>query len=136
MMRTSILCWPMGYCSEFCDLMTDDCAAGALCVDAGLPSGNGICLDECVSHADCRSGYYCDAASGSVCVPGSPPEICDNMMDDNGDGLVDCADPQCQGDPSCPELVCDDWADTVSADCRAGYTCVNFAAGIDVCVYQ
>ena len=27
----------------------------------------------------------------------APPEICDNGIDDNGNGLVDCEDPQCDG---------------------------------------
>jgi len=25
------------------------------------------------------------------------PEICDNSVDDNGDGLIDCAEPLCEG---------------------------------------
>jgi hypothetical protein len=29
------------------------------------------------------------------------PEICNNGVDDNGDGLADCADPQCAGRPPC-----------------------------------
>ncbi len=29
------------------------------------------------------------------------PEICDNGVDDNGNGLVDCADPQCSSFPAC-----------------------------------
>jgi len=28
-------------------------------------------------------------------------EICNNNIDDDGDGLVDCDDPDCQGDPDC-----------------------------------
>ncbi len=28
-------------------------------------------------------------------------EICDNGIDDDGDGLVDCADPDCEGDSNC-----------------------------------
>jgi len=26
-----------------------------------------------------------------------PPEVCDNGADDNGNGLIDCQDPQCDG---------------------------------------
>ncbi|MGR3311482.1 MAG: hypothetical protein ACUZ77_12015 [Candidatus Brocadiales bacterium] len=53
-------------------------------------------------------------------------EICDNGIDDDGNGLADCADPVCFG-TGCPE-VCDDdldndgdgfvdCADTTTADC-------------------
>ncbi|MFO1518815.1 MAG: Calx-beta domain-containing protein [bacterium] len=31
----------------------------------------------------------------------SPPEICNNGIDDNNNGLTDCADPACSTDPSC-----------------------------------
>jgi hypothetical protein len=33
-------------------------------------------------------------------------EICDNGIDDDGDGATDCYDLKCAGDPSCAELVC------------------------------
>ena len=33
---------------------------------------------------------------------GAGPETCDNGTDDNGDGLVDCADPLCAASPVCP----------------------------------
>jgi MYXO-CTERM domain-containing protein len=31
------------------------------------------------------------------------PEICGNGIDDDGDGLVDCADRECGGDTTCPD---------------------------------
>jgi len=102
--------WPEGYCSEYCDLALNDCSSGAVCADTGLPSGNGLCLDACTTHADCRAGYYCEAALGG-CFPGSALEICDNGVDDDGNGLVDCMDPTCQGTPACPPEICDNGAD-------------------------
>ncbi len=33
-----------------------------------------------------------------------PQEICDNGIDDDGDGLIDCDDPSCSGVMGCPEL--------------------------------
>lgn len=33
-----------------------------------------------------------------------PQEICDNGIDDDGDGLIDCEDPSCSGYASCPVL--------------------------------
>jgi hypothetical protein len=38
------------------------------------------------------------------------PEICDNGIDDDGDKLVDCADPYCVGNTACPE-ICDNGVD-------------------------
>jgi hypothetical protein len=62
--------WPGGYCSEFCDMALDDCAAGSVCSDwFFFPSGNGICLDECVQQSDCRPGYSCTNIGGNnVCI--------------------------------------------------------------------
>lgn len=34
-----------------------------------------------------------------------PQEICDNGIDDDGDGLVDCEDPSCSGYGSCPAIL-------------------------------
>jgi hypothetical protein len=43
----------------------------------------------------------------SLDVPVIPVEICDNDVDDDGDGAIDCADSDC---PACPE-ICDDGID-------------------------
>lgn len=37
------------------------------------------------------------------CVP--TPEVCDDGADNDCDGIVDCADPDCTGDPACPNLI-------------------------------
>ena len=39
------------------------------------------------------------------------PEICDNGIDDNGNGLIDCADPQCAGALVCQREICNDGID-------------------------
>jgi hypothetical protein len=39
----------------------------------------------------------------AVCQPS--PEICDDTVDNDCDGLVDCNDPDCDGDPACPSLI-------------------------------
>jgi hypothetical protein len=102
--------WPEGYCSEYCNLNDDDCSNGAKCVQDGL-GDVGRCLHACTTHADCRMGYQCDTNQGSVCTPGSPQEVCDNGMDDNGDMQIDCADPTCSTFPACDEAMCDDLQD-------------------------
>jgi hypothetical protein len=54
------------------------------------------------------------------------PEICDNGLDDDGDGLVDCQDPDCSAFDNDADGVCDDLDldddndglfDTVETDC-------------------
>jgi hypothetical protein len=40
---------------------------------------------------------------GAICQP--EPEICDDTTDNDCDNLVDCADPDCDGDPACPSLI-------------------------------
>ncbi|MDD5086457.1 MAG: hypothetical protein PHV16_01765 [Candidatus Nanoarchaeia archaeon] len=37
---------------------------------------------------------------GTPCTPS--PEICNNNIDDDCDGLIDCSDPYCSGNPACP----------------------------------
>lgn len=46
-------------------------------------------------------GEYLSLKVGSKFNPEA--EICNNKIDDTGDGKVDCADPQCSGDMSCRE---------------------------------
>ncbi len=50
-----------------------------------------------------RSGLLSSACSGTPPPPPPPPvaEICDNGIDDDGDGDVDCADSDCTSDPVC-----------------------------------
>ncbi len=57
-------------------------------------------------------------AFGLFAVIGSS-EQCTGGVDDDGDGLADCADPACAGEPSCG-LAC-----TTSSDCACGAACVG-----------
>jgi len=61
--------WPQGYCTELCDLSTNDCPASSTCAPMlNGSSGAGLCMASCVVDADCRSGYTCADIGGSkVC---------------------------------------------------------------------
>jgi hypothetical protein len=48
-----------------------------------------------------RPGLLSAACNGTPPPPPPATEICDNNIDDDGDGLVDCADPDCGSDPNC-----------------------------------
>ena len=69
------------------------------------------------------------------CGPGGgddDPELCTNGVDDDGDGLADCADPECATNPYCTanpcdhDNVCDTGENTTNCpdDCPAA-TCNN-----------
>jgi hypothetical protein len=55
----------------------------------------------------------CDSDSGYQWPP--PPLgselLCSNGLDDDADGLTDCEDPDCMGDPACTDEICDDGVD-------------------------
>jgi len=69
---------------------------------------NGYCVQdqkivECTSDADCinsAKGKYCDTktweCSGIPDINVTKREICDDGIDNDGDGLIDDADPDCQ----------------------------------------
>lgn len=63
------------------------------------PSGGGTLTKagsdfKASNHDAC---YFC----ATVCNPTTQPEICNDGIDNDGDGLIDCADPDCAQDPAC-----------------------------------
>jgi len=65
-----------------------------------LPAPSGACGTDPTADALGCISYPC----------GPPPEDCTNMVDDDLDGQIDCADPDCVADPACPS------GPTLSAD--------------------
>jgi len=119
-----------GYCSEFCDEVAQDCAAGSVCVNLN-PS---LCFESCAVDTDCREKYTCQALGPNndlICFPSGNTEICDNAIDDDNDGDIDCDDLDCLYDPVCPEANCVDFADgdndglidCADPDCQALAAC-------------
>jgi hypothetical protein len=87
---------------------TSVCSAG-MCT-AGAPQScspyncdNNGCKKLCTVLSDCAPGFVCGA--GGLCV--RPPEDCMNGIDDDGDTMVDCADPDCQPGFMCVPTVPD-----------------------------
>ena len=71
---------------------------GAVCVDLMTNDEHcGSCANACPMDARCTAG---------ACQP-DPVEICDNGRDDDGDGAIDCADPDCAADAACVVGLCD-----------------------------
>ena len=87
-----------------------NCGQGACAATGNLECSNLGLVDTCQPGAPGNEGPYGDPScsdgidndcnnqtddADTNCQAG--PEICDNNIDDNNDGLVDCADPQCDG---------------------------------------
>jgi len=106
-----------------CDGLTDasdsDCATGPDCStyqDKGSCNGDPVCTwqgspqnGQCVSN---------------VCTPDqSPAELtCNDGVDNDCDGLADCADSNCSADPACQQVDCSQFNGDRTA-CNAGATC-------------
>lgn len=62
---------PVNFCTEWCNLATNDCPVGAECVLIGMssaPVNQGLCFEPCEVDADCPGGaFFCSA--GGLCIP-------------------------------------------------------------------
>jgi len=107
------------------DCADSDCASDPTCAPV---CGNGLVEggEEC-DDGNTIDGDGCTAA----CEDEAGPETnCEDRDDNDGDGLVDCADPDCTDDPFClcgngqpdPGEACDDGnnadGDGCSSDCQ------------------
>ncbi len=94
-----------GYYGATCE----ESAGTAYCVHPFCTHGGNAtwCLDD-RRLATCVMGQYNETScqAGETCQDGrcarpSAPELCDNAVDDDGDGEVDCADPECASAAAC-----------------------------------
>ena len=109
------------------DCADDDCTFEPSC-DAGdgeccLSNGSPGCEDEVGEDCVCALDPFCcnvawdaicadeyESACGGVCTG---VEVCTNGLDDDGDNLADCDDPDCAADPTCQ-------GPTVETNCTNG----------------
>jgi hypothetical protein len=67
----------------------------APCNDGNACTGNDTCQNGiCIPRGDVCGDGIVDANCGEQCDPGTS-EICNNGIDDDGDTLIDCGDPNC-----------------------------------------
>lgn len=112
-----------GQTTEICNGLDDD---GNGAVDEiflcrmGATDGPG-CISDCGTAGQRR----CDApdCNWGACQPFA--EGCDNAIDDDCNGLVDCADPACRNDPVCQSEV-DAGTGETGADAPSGQTSLRF----------
>ena len=95
-----------GFCDELgqaCEVLPMNegaaCDDGDPCTPADVCSA-GVCL---AGGTTCGNGAL-DVACGEQCDPPST-EVCDNLLDDDGDGLIDCLDDDCDAivGPTCSD---------------------------------
>jgi hypothetical protein len=90
--------------NQACDQNLVECfdagAGSATHTFAGLGAGTYWLIVE--SHPGTASTSTVRLSTGSAAVM----EICDNGVDDDGNGLIDCADLACQGAPNCAQSQC------------------------------
>ena len=86
----------------------------------GLSLGLGGCLVELGGEEpslDLRGkGDFFAEQEGGSCL--TPPEICDDDVDNDGDGYVDCLDLSCGGDEACLGVML--YAAPMEQDCENG----------------
>ena len=102
---------------DYCDAVADCSTVPALCDD-----GNACTTDSCDPMTGCLAtpipgccgNGTCEAASAeNVCTctadcgaPTAAEALCGDGLDDDCDGMIDCADPDCAADPLCVPYVC------------------------------
>lgn len=75
-----------------------------------LASRTGL-FENCTNGADDDGDGLVDGADPECFGLSCPPEDCVNGVDDTGEGLVDCDDPACLGDLACSPETCDNGID-------------------------
>ena len=114
-----------GACGTVC-APTERCLDRACTPISEAQCGNGLdddqdgltdCADPDCAGQPCGpapSTFTCDVNLACSCdgVVNPPPESnCTDGIDDDCDGFVDCADPDCASTTSCPETACGDGLD-------------------------
>jgi Putative metal-binding motif len=99
---TSLACvGGVGPTAEICDGLDNDCDGVA---DDNVQGVGGPCGSDVGA---CQSGTVVCVSGSLQCIGGIGPaaEVCDDGVDNDCDGLVDCQDAGCAADRACAELV-------------------------------
>ncbi|MFH2010840.1 MAG: hypothetical protein ABI333_29835 [bacterium] len=123
------------WCVSGCDPEdTGSCRDAYACQT--LLGGASVCWAACTGDTQCTTTALCDSEAGSQTAGfcQTPDEDCTNTTDDDFDGLVDCADPdcnaECPGGEICDNTTDDDADGLVDCDdgeCVAHTSCTGVA---------
>lgn len=123
-----------------------DCADPTCASFPGCQCINAIPLDPCpnVGEYSCGNLWRCTCSKvwGDPNNPGGyyclQTEICNNGLDDDGDGKIDCKDSDCFGNSVCPEICYDHIdnngdgkVDCADPQCTGNPWCAELCDGID-----
>ncbi len=99
-------------------------------------------FDSVDSVSNGGAGWFVDDLVVSVEQPSAVPEVCDDGVDNDADGLTDCVDPACEGAPGCcsADGDCTDGdactTDTCASDGKCAYAEVTCQADGDTCTAE
>ncbi len=107
------------------DCADSDCAADPVaCPSCCFVTIGQQCVPSCCQNGVCQGNCFCSPQLCTMCQPATP-EVCNDGTDNDRDGLVDCADPDCASSTHCAppsaETLCSDGIDNDRdglADCR------------------
>jgi hypothetical protein len=106
-----------GFCPDFClgfcgdpqCCSCDSCQFDPICtMDMGDMKGDGgdMSGDICANPANCQLPQCLGDPRCHI----AGTEVCNNGIDDDDDGLIDCKDPDCADFPNCKPHMCNDAA--------------------------
>lgn len=110
------------------DCSTDPVACPVCCFDTIANS----CVGSCCSNNVCLGNCFCSNAVCSTCGS-TTPEVCDNGVDDDKDGLVDCKDSDCASNTKCQNCITTSPTGCCYPTCAAGQTLE--CLGANICGY-
>ncbi len=122
---TGVTCGEVVTCAQGCGA---DFNCAQTCVASGCATAQQLAVDlmncvfsNCLNECSDPASLTCQVCMGTSCsteaaacladtCATAATENCVNQADDDGDGLIDCADPDCAADPACQvtNLSCGD----------------------------
>lgn len=119
------------------DTAVDTEAAVEVGGSAGASGSGGSAGSGATGGAGGIAGSGLGGAGGTAGTGGAAgPENCVNGIDDNGDGLIDCADPQCTSGFVCVQSPPAAWTAVGWVDHQAGSACPSLFSASTIELYE